>query len=304
MPREDVQVEATDGTRIAAYRWRPEGDPRGLVQIVHGLAEHAVRYDRFAQALTAAGWAVVAHDHRGHGATASTEADLGTYADRDGWAKVTGDVATVRAAMRAEVPEGPVVLFGHSMGSFISLYAITGDHRGIDRLVLSGSAKPGGPLVTVGGLVARFERFRLGARKASGLLTSMSFGDFNKAFQPNRTEFDWLSRDDAEVDKYVNDPLCGFDAKTQLWIDFLGGLNQLGSADRYRRLPPELPVYIMSGDRDPVGGAGKAVRELDALLRAGGLQNVTLKLYPDGRHELLNETNRDEVTADLIAWLS
>lgn len=303
MSMEELTLEAPDGHRIAARFRAADAEARGLVQVAHGLAEHCARYARFADALAAAGWAVVTHDHRGHGKSARSARELGHFADEDGWLRVREDLRQVRAAGRERVPEGPLVLFGHSMGSFISLSDQLDAPGSVDRLVLSGSNQGGGALVSAGLAAAKLERLRQGKRGKSKLLAFLSFGSFNKGFE-GRTEFDWLSRDEAEVDRYVADPWCGFDATNQLWIDLLEALLDNGRPERLRRIPPELPIYLLAGDRDPVSQGGKGVRALERQLRDAGARDVTRRLYADARHEMLNETNRDEVVADLVAWLA
>lgn len=303
MPLEDLApLTAADGHHIAAKLCLPEGTPRGLVQIAHGMAEHCARYARVAEALAAEGWAVVTHDHRGHGASAPSDRDLGHFADEDGWRRVREDLRQVRAAGRERAPEGPVVLLGHSMGSFIALSEQIDAGGSVDRLVLSGSNVGGGALVSAGLVAAKAERLRQGKRGKSKVLAFLSFGSFNKGFE-GRTEFDWLSRDEAEVDRYVADPWCGFDCTNQLWIDLLEALLDNGRPERLRRLPSDLPVYLLCGDRDPVSQGGKGVRALEKQLRAAGVGSVTTQIYRDGRHEMFNETNRDRVVADLVGWL-
>lgn len=302
MSGDELTLEATDAHRIHAYRW-PVDEPRGLVQIVHGMAEHGARYGALAEALNGAGWSVIAHDHRGHGKSAKRDADLGHFADDAGWRRVIEDVRVVRERGREDAPEGPLVLLGHSMGSFISLYEQTDAPGTADVLVLSGSNVGGGALVKAGILAAKAERLRGGKRGKSGVLAFMSFGSFNKAFEPTRTEFDWLSRDEAQVDLYVDDPRCGFRCTNQLWVDLLTALSGLGDEARLRRLPSDLPVYLVAGDRDPVSDGGKGVTELGRRLRGAGVRDVTVKLYRDARHEIFNETNREEVFADLLAFL-
>lgn len=303
MPFADHVIEAPDGHRIAARLATPEGTPRGLVQVLHGLAEHGERYARFAAALNEAGWAVIHHDHRGHGKSAASDADLGHFADHDGWRRVIEDVRAVRAFGREQVPDGELVLFGHSMGTFVSLTEQIDAPGSIDKLVLSGGNCGGGLLVAAGLRIAKLERFRQGPRGRSNLIEKMSFGSFNDAFKPVRTESDWLSRDPDEVDKYVDDPRCGFQGTNQLWIDLIGALIDLGKHERLARLPPELPVYMFCGDADPVSQGGAGVRKLGDQLRRAGVRNVKVKVYPEGRHESLNETNRDEVTQDVIDWI-
>jgi alpha-beta hydrolase superfamily lysophospholipase len=290
---------ARGGRSIFVRRWSPEGAPRASVQIAHGLAEHSARYERVALALTGAGYVVLANDHRGHGPNCPP-ADLGYFADRNGWRECLDDLTAVGSRIAADYPALPRIFLGHSMGSFLGQAYISEHGDELAAAVLSGSNGPPPAILGIARMVAAFEHWRLGPRGTSPVVRSLLFGEFNKPFQPARTPFDWLSRDEAEVDKYIADPLCGFDATNQLALDLLGALPGLTSAETVARIPKTLPIYIFSGSRDPVG---VNLQGLIDLYRGAG-PRVTAKIYPDARHETLNETNRDEVTADLIAWLN
>ena len=309
MEHSTFTVRAADGTPLHVNRWLPEGTPRAVVQVAHGMAEHSDRYERFAEALTGAGFAVYAADHRGHKGTAGTHDAEGYWADHDGWDTVVDDLAAVTAAARGEQPGLPVVLFGHSMGSFLSrAYAAKhagaeGDRDAIAGLVLSGTAGDPGPLGVVGTGIAGLQARLRGRRHTSGLMDKLSFGQYNAAFKPNRTAFDWLSRDPAEVDKYVADEWCGNVFTAGFYADLLGGLRQINSDALVAQVPKDLPILVFSGDQDPVGANGKGPLAVAEQYRAAGVHDVELVLYPGGRHEMLNETNRDEVTADVIAWI-
>ena len=303
MQSSSFEFSGVDGAVLFVCRWLPEGAPRAAVQIAHGLAEHAGRYARLAEALTGAGYAVYADDHRGHGRSAKGPANLGFFAERDGWNRAVDDLWRLNRRIAADHPGRPIVLLGHSMGSFMAQQFIAEHGAALAGVVLSGSGGKPEPLAAVGRLVARLERLRLGPRGHSALLLAFSFGAFNKPFAPARTPYDWLSRDPAEVDKYIADPLCGFPASVQLWIDMLDALPRIADPARQARIPKTLPVLILSGARDPVGGNTKGLRQLLAAYGAAGLGRVSHKFYPGGRHEMFNETNRDEVTRDLIAWL-
>lgn len=296
-------LPADDDYALHVHRWLPDGEPRAVVQIAHGLGEHAGRYARFAQALTDAGWAVHANDHRGHGLTAPTADDLGFFAEHDGWRRVLADMALLRKRVAADHPGLPVAIFGHSMGSFLTQWTIA--ERGADYAgaVLCGSNGKPPPIATLGKLIARFERWRLGPRGRSSLLLTLSFADFNKRFRPNRTDADWLSRDAAEVDAYVADRLCGFVPTGQLWIDLIGGVARQTDPALVGRIPKELPILVIAGTADPVSDGAKGLPSLLIAYRDAGLRNVTHRFYDDARHELLNETNRDEITADTLRWL-
>ena len=293
-------LKADDGADIHIYRWLPDGAPRGVVQVAHGLAEHAARYGRLAGALTGQGLAVYADDHRGHGQTAGA-GDLGFFAEREGWRKCVGDLWSLNRRIAADHAGLPIVLLGHSMGSFMAQDFVADHSDAIAALVLSGSNGPPPAIAGLGRMIARIERLRQGARGKSALLQSLMFGDFNKRFKPARTEFDWLSRDPGEVDAYIADPLCGFEFTNQLAVDLLDALGPLLTPERLARIRKDLPVYIFSGSDDPVGANLPALAE---AYRNAGLTRVDMRVYTGARHETLNETNRDEVTADLVAWIA
>jgi len=295
----------TDGHEPFVYRWEPdEGvSRRAFVHLVHGMAEHAARYARLAEALTARGLVVYAHDHRGHGRTAKTPDDLGHFGDGIGWGRVVDDLIELVRSERSEHAGLPAVLFGHSMGSFMVQQAIYSDPTLADVAILSGTNGKPDPLAAAGRGVARIERLRLGERGKSTLLRAVSFDTWNKAFAPNRTAFDWLSRDPAEVDKYVADPHCGFSCTTELWVQLLDALGELARPDNQARIKKTLPIYVFSGSEDPVGRRTKGVRQLLEAYARAGLTDVTHRFYEGARHEMLNEQNRDEVTANLVEWL-
>ncbi len=294
---------ADDGHSIPLRTWDPDGEARGIVQVLHGMAEHSARYERTARALTASGWTVWAHDHRGHGPSAERSGTLGHFGDDDGWAAVLGDVSRVIREARERHVGLPLCLLGHSMGSYMVQYHLVTRGEPVDAVVLSGTSAGGGPLVQAGLVLAKAERLRQGKRGKSRLVAYASFGAFNKAFEPARTEYDWLSRDEDEVARYVADPLCGFSCTNQLWIDLLGALAELGATPPLFRIPKELPVYVFAGARDPVGQNGAGPQKVVSRYRVAGMRRVELELYAEGRHEMLNETNRDEVVSNLVAWL-
>jgi alpha-beta hydrolase superfamily lysophospholipase len=288
-----------DGVRLLGRRWLPDRRAKAIVQIAHGLAEHSARYARLALALNRAHYGVYAFDLRGHG-PACAPADLGHFADADGWAKCAGDLWTFNRLIAAEQPDVPIVVLGHSMGSFLARQFAATRSSALAGAVYSGSNGKPPAIAALGRLIARLERLRLGKRGKSALLNRMMFGDFNKPFAPARTKFDWLSRDEAEVDAYVADPLCGFPFTAQLAVDLLDALPYLSSPASLAPIRKDLPIYVFSGERDPVGAN---IESLIADLKAAGFTRLATRIYPGARHETLNETNRDEVTGDLIAWL-
>jgi alpha-beta hydrolase superfamily lysophospholipase len=277
--------------------------PRAVVQIVHGLAEHGGRYAHFAGALNAAGYAVYADDHRGHGLTAPTLGDLGFFSAAQGWRKCIDDLVLLHRHIAADHPGLPIFLFGHSMGSFMARQLAHEHGDSLTGLILSATDGRPSLLARAGRVVARLERLRMGPRGRSELLYTLSFRRFNQAFAPTRTSFDWLTRDPAEVDAYRADPRCGFRATTQLWVDLLDAFDQLAEPAQVARLPKHLPIRLITGGRDPVSKQGGGVESLVADYRRAGLQNVSHHLYPDARHDLLHEINRAAVMLDLVTWL-
>ncbi|KQM53890.1 alpha/beta hydrolase [Pseudomonas sp. Leaf15] len=294
-------LTANDRSRLYVNQWLPDGPAKAMIMLSHGMAEHSGRYARLAEALCAAGYGLYALDQRGHGRTAD-EGTLGLYAEKDGWNKVVGDLASLNQHIGQQQPGLPIILLGHSMGSYIAQAYLLHHSASLDGAILSGSNFQPVALYRAAGVIARLERARQGLRGRSALIDFLSFGSFNKAFKPNRTAFDWLSRDPLEVDKYTNDPLCGFRCTNQLWIDLLGGLQQISKASNLAQIDPGLPIMVMGGECDPVS-EGKRLKSLAHALREAGCQNLQLTIYPQARHEVFNETNRDEVTADVLKWL-
>jgi alpha-beta hydrolase superfamily lysophospholipase len=284
-PTTAFTVLAADGARITAYRALPAGRPKAIVQIAHGMAEHAARYRRLTDALTAAGYGVYANDHRGHGASAAAHG-LGEFGP-GGFQSLVDDMAAVSRLAQAEAPNAPLVVLGHSMGSFAAQLYLLEHHTRLAGLVLSGTA-------AVDALVEAMAAAGEAAGPAS----------MNDAFAPARTDFDWLSRDEAEVDAYVADPLCGFVLADAAMASVLQTAGAARHDPRLASVRGDLPVYVISGEHDPVTGPSQAfVATLLGSWRAAGLARVDHKVYPGGRHEMFNETSREEVTADLIAWL-
>lgn len=272
-----------DGTVITAYRWEPAGSPRGVVQLAHGMGEHLLRYDHLAMTLAGAGFLVQGQDHRGHGATASSDDALGQLG-ADGWNSLVDDINVLIERTHDRLPDVPIVLFGHSMGSFAAQQYLL-DHSGrIAGLALSGTAaidlmEPG-----------------------LDLDRPIDLSAFNAPF-PHRTGYEWLSRDDAQVDAYVADPHCGFGLDVEGVKAMFTRARDVADPERLAGIRKDLPVHIMVGDRDPVSGQLALVNVLVDRLRGTGLTDVTLTVWPEARHEIFNETNRDEVEADLLAWL-
>lgn len=297
---EKTVLKSVCGKPLQVYIW-PVENPRAAVQLVHGMAEHMGRYDRLAQALNGAGYAVVGHDHLGHGPMAE-KGELGYFGPRDGWDCLIRDMHQVTEYMKKRFPGVPCALLGHSMGSFAAREYLIRYGKELNAAILSGTGwHPAALAVSARCMAALSGAFSW--TKPANFVNSLGFGSYNKAFEPARTPFDWLSRDEKEVDKYVADPLCGFVFTARGFYDMFGGLRELSRLNRLGSMPPDLPVYFLSGAMDPVGTQGKGVRTVAEQFKNAGMKDVTVRLYEGGRHEMFNEINRDEVTADLIGWL-
>lgn len=302
MDQEQLSFASADGIhRCHAQEWLPDGPPRGVVQIVHGMADHIGRYGEFADTLTAAGYAVLGEDHLGHGRTAGP-GRLGFFSERDGWNTVVRDVRSMRVIAAQRHPGVPHVLLGHSLGSLlVRQYLI--DYPGtVDGALLSGTGYVPTLAAGAGALALSGLARARGADTVSELLQK-PFGSYNRRFAPTRTDADWLSRDEAMVDANLADPLCGFPATIGLSRDLLVGARGIGNRRNLRRMDPSTPVLLFSGSADPVGGDGAGVRKVAAEFLRAGTEDVTVRIYPGGRHEMLAETNRAEVFADVVEWL-
>lgn len=299
---EQHTLQVTDGHVMHYYRWLPADEPAATVQIAHGMGEHAARYDWTAGHLTRAGFAVYAQDHRGHGLSTTAEAygDMGA----DGWNRTLSDAAELTRLIKANHPGRPHALVGHSMGSMLTQQYLYRYGYELNAAVLSGSPGLGNPVqLWLSHNIARFESWRHGADGSSELLQNLLFGKSNEPFDgPDATGFEWLSRDTDQVAAYVHDPACGFVLRAGSVAKLMAGAREARKNSRIANIPAELPLYVFSGADDPVHSEEAGLKRLLKKYRRA-MRQVDYKLYPGGRHEMLNETNRDEVVADLVGWL-
>ncbi|MDH3201001.1 MAG: lysophospholipase [Myxococcales bacterium] len=297
----DFTFQTVDGTKLHVSGWTID-NPKAVVQVIHGMAEYGSRYARLAQALADAGYSTYAHDHRGHGKSIAEGQPPGHMADEDSWNRIVEDAHGVNREIAKRHPNSPIIILGHSMGSFVLQQLLFEHPNDMVAACLSGSNGKPPAIATLAKVIARIERLRVGKRKPSPVLQKLTFEDYNKAFKPNRTEFDWLSRDEHEVDLYVADPLLGFAVSTQTWIDMIDALGRIANPRNIAKVPQGMPIYLFAGSEDPVGDKGKGMRNLYDAYKRAAIFDVRLKLYEGARHETLNETNRQEVTNDFIAW--
>lgn len=298
----DSYLESAGGGKLHAYCWEPEGAPKAVIQIIHGIAEHVARYDHFARYLTTQGYLVVAEDHMGHGKSICEQTPKGCFSG--GWDAAVEDCCALMRRMMAEYPDVPYILFGHSMGSFLARsILIKHPDSGIAAAVICGSAwmpglvLQGGKLMS--GLLMRGEK----AKQPSDQLQSIMFGGYDKRIENPRTTCDWLTRDEAVVDAYIADPLCGFAPAPTLANAMMNGLLYIQNTANLSRMNKDLPVHFIAGAEDPVGGYGEGVRKAVQMFIRSGMKHVSVKLYPGCRHEIHNELNRDEVYKDVADWI-
>ena len=302
--RDFYYPSSTGRNQIHARICTPDGTPKGIVQIAHGIAEHIDRYEDFMRFLAENGFVAVGNDHLGHGKSAASPDEQGIFADEDGWNYVVEDMKKLREKVREQYPDLPYVFFGHSMGSFLTRTFLIKYPALYDAAILSGTGHQSAALINGGYLAAQLMTRKNGPRSSGQALNDMAFGSYCKRIENPRTPFDWLSRDNETVDRYIADPLCGCVSKTSLYRDMMGGLKFLTSQKNINKMNRNAPVYFMSGAEDPVGDYGKGVEKAYKAFCNAGLTDVMIRLYPGGRHEMLNEINRDEVKQDILNWLN
>ncbi len=304
MTTKDELVRTPDGQDLFCYQWLPDAGTvlKGSVLVLHGMADHAARFFRLGSALCAAGYAVYAHDQRGHGRTAGSTNKIGIIADSDGLDVLVEDAHLIVQKLKSDFPGLPVFLFAHSMGSFVAQGYAQKYGNGIAGMVLSGSNGSIGIMADLARIIAKGEVRKHGRDERSEKLNALSFGSFNNAFKPNRTAFDWLTSVDDEVDKYIRDPYCGDVFPAGFFYDLAGFLKRIHQKANLFRVPENLPIALFAGEIDPVGGK-KGVGKLYREYRGRGITDLSMKLYPGARHEILNEKNHEVVEQDIVRWI-
>lgn len=295
-----------DNQIIFYYQWFAAKNKtfKGVVQIAHGIGEHAGRYHSIAQTLQNEGFEVYANDHRNHGKSVKNDDYLGYYDGEDYFEDALNDMRQFSEIIQKEHPKNKIILFGHSMGSFLSRAYITKYGQDIEALILSGTGNFMKGLGTFGILSSKILTKINGKHKSNELLKNVFFNQFNKAFKPNRTPVDWISSDEHQVDLFEADPLRIEDFSLCIFLDILKATKKVNETAAFENTPKNLPIYLFSGDKDPVGEMGKGVKKVAKNYKKAGIQDLTLKLYKGGRHEMLNEINKNEVENDLLNWLN
>jgi Lysophospholipase len=298
----EMELSCKDGHRLFFRSWIPDSEPVAVLHLLHGMAEHSLRYDAFARYLNSFGIAVYAQDHRGHGYT-KAEDEKGWFADCNGWNVIASDSWELDLKIMAEYPDIPLLLMGHSMGSFLARTMISCHPDAYAAAVICGSGAGKGIAGKVGLMLARRNARKFGPRMPDKRLDKLSFGSYNKKIANPETPFDWLSRDNAEVKKYIDDPLCGFICSSSFFADLITGVEVANSRENARCVSKTLPMLIISGDADPVGDWGEGVKKVYSLYTKAGVRDVTIHLVKGGRHEILNETDKAETMEYIASWL-
>lgn len=303
--RKEYSVHSISGVAEVFVRcWYPDDGVKAIFQITHGMAEHGERYEDMARYLCTKGFAVVVNDHIGHGKSVKSDADLGYFGEQDGWNAFVEDERTVTNLIEKEFPEVPLIFYGHSMGSFIAReyarrYGATDKRiKGVVICGTSGRNPASGIAIGLASAIAKSK----GSRYRSEFINKLACGSYNKRVPNVRTSFDWLSTDNAQVDKYIADKYCGFLFTAVGYRDLFKILDTVSKPAWYEQMPKKLPILIISGEEDPVGAYGKGPREVCNGLKNQGCYDVTLRLYPGMRHEIHNEKNNQKVYEELANW--
>jgi len=300
--RTDFWFDSCGAGQIHCCKWTPEGEPRAVVQLVHGIAEFIERYDTFANFLTQQGFVVVAEDHMGHGQSINGDGIQGYF--HGGWFNAVADTYRLLTQTKAEYPDIPYILFGHSMGSFMARTILCKyPDSGIAAAVICGTAwQPAFALPVLIKLIESMNK-KAGETAPNQKLNDMVFGSYNKKVEHKRTTHDWLTRDDKIVDAYIAHPLCGFVPSGGLLRDMMQGIHYIEQSENLARMRKDLPVFFIAGGEDPVGSYGKGIHQAVNAFRKAGMQDVSVKIYPLCRHEILNELNKEEVFGDVVRWI-
>ena len=311
MQLKSFAFKISDGTEVWVNRWAPEPEEeiKGIIQLHHGLAEHSLRYDRFGSVLAENGYVLNAYDMRGHGKTAEiAEANgtgkFGKFTDKDGFNRVVDDLNEVIGAIKQEYAGKPVILFGHSFGSFVSQAYIEKYGSNVDGCVLCGTAGPRKLLITAGKLAVTVIKAIRGGDSFVPFLDKLAFGSYNNRIPGNKTDHDWLSRNELNVELFFSDKWCNIPLRTSFYYDMMTGLSQIHKSENMKAIPKDLPVYFIYGEEDPVGDYGKTVQKLYNIYSKNKMQNIELKSYPEDRHEILNELDKETVEKDVLNWIA
>ncbi len=297
-------LSMSDGFEIYVCKWMDESvEPTAIVQISHGMAEHIQRYAQFAAFLNSKGMIVIGHDHRGHGQTGERSGIYGYFAKKDGFERVVDDLKEVHDDVKKQYPNLPVFLFGHSMGSFLARRFLQRFHVGLCGVILSGTGGNPGFILKIAKKIAKLQVKKWGEQTESPLLQKLTTGNYNKKWKNAKTNYEWLTRDAKEITTYIDDPYCGKLGSTGFFQDLYHGLDVIHQDGQIAKIEKDLPFFLFSGDMDPVGNYTKGVISMINQMKQHGIHRIDYKFYKEGRHEMLNEVNRQEVYNDIYQWI-
>lgn len=293
-------VSTSDHTDVYVKKWfKTEVKPKAIVQLSHGMIEHIQRYHDFSTFLLENDIFVYGNDHRGHGKTGGQQGQLGYFSDRNGFTNVMEDIHEITKIIKSEYPKTPLILFGHSMGSFLARHYIQFYSNDIDGLILSGT----GFFPTITNISGKALASILPAKKKSSLMNTLAFGTYNKKIVNKKTNFDWLTRDEEAVTKYIDDPQTGYIPTARFFYDLMDGLDKIHKKNLNKNIRKDLPILLISGEADPVGNYSKGVWKVAKNYHQIGLDNVKTVLFEGARHELLHEINKEEVYSTIYNWV-
>lgn len=302
--KEEFTFDSRDGqSKIHAVRWIPEEKVTCILQIVHGMAEYIERYEGTAQYFAARGILVTGEDHLGHGKSVTQEGTYGYFCDRDPATVVVRDVHRLKKMTQERYPGIPYIILGHSMGSFIVRNYLLRYGTGVQGAVVCGTGSQPRALIKVSKALASFQCLTLGPKHVAGMIDKLAFGNYNQQIENSKTDFDWLSKDEKAVDAYLEDPFCGFTFTANGFKTLFTLIERLGREKDLKSMPGELPVLFIAGDKDPVGDYGRGVKKAYESFKRAGMKRLELKLYPEDRHELFNEVDKEQVCEDLFTWI-
>lgn len=290
-------------TQIHGIEWIPEGKIRAVLQMAHGMVEYIDRYDAFAEFLCSHGFYVVGHDHLGHGESVQSEEAYGFFHETRGNEYVIGDMHKLREMTQKKYPDVPYFMLGHSMGSFLIRQYMELYGKGLAGVIVMGTGAQPAVVLAAGRMLCRAIAAVKGWHYRSSLVDQMVFGSFNKRFEPVRTDKDWLTKDEKIVDAYRANPWCSFQFTVNAYYHLFRAIQYAQDKKNIRKIPESLPIFFVAGAEDPVGNFGEHVKRAAKVCRECGVKDVRVKLYENDRHEILNETDREQVFADLLEWM-
>lgn len=303
--RKEFEFKGAGGGEIFACLWYDSGRKKfkGVLQLAHGMCEHILRYEEFAVFLAKEGFAVCGNDHMGHGRSAESEEDLGYFGERHGWHNLIEDMDYLNRFMKKRYPDIPYILIGHSMGSFLAREYVYEHPKKIDEAIFIGTSG-GNIFADFGILLSEIGISLFGKKKKGHIVNKIAFKPFGKKFAPNRTDFDWLSSDESVVDRFIEDEKCGFEFTFEGYRDLFILLKRISRVKWARGIRKNMPILLIAGKDDPVGDYGEGVKKVFFRLKRAGCKDVSLRLYPNTRHEVLNEKVKYKVYRYILKWLN